>query len=182
MFAASEQRRWAKAINFGLMYGMSAFGLGKQLGIGRNQAQEYIDLYFHKYPNVKSFMDTTKDNAKEKGFIETLFGRRLYLPDINSKYALRRKYAERSAINGPMQGSAADIIKIAMIDVHNWLQKEDVAARIIMQVHDELVFEVKSEIAEDTKNKIIQIMESAVNLEVPLIVDAAIGANWEKAH
>jgi DNA polymerase-1 len=179
---SSEQRRWAKAINFGLMYGMSAFGLGKQLGIGRNQAQEYIDLYFHKYPNVKSFMDETKNNAKEKGFIETLFGRRLYLPDINSKHALRRKYAERSAINGPMQGSAADIIKIAMIDVHNWLQEEDVAARIIMQVHDELVFEVKSEIAEETKNKIIQIMESAVNLEVPLIVDAAIGANWEEAH
>ena len=179
---SSEQRRWAKAINFGLMYGMSAFGLGKQLGIGRNQAQEYIDLYFHKYPNVKSFMDTTKNNAKEKGFIETLFGRRLYLPDINSKHALRRKYAERSAINGPMQGSAADIIKIAMIDVHNWLQEEDVAARIIMQVHDELVFEVKSEIAEDTRNKIIQIMESAVSLEVPLIVDAAIGANWEEAH
>ena len=141
----SDHRRKAKAINFGLMYGMSAFGLGKQIGVGRNQAQDYIDLYFSKYPNVRSFMDETKIKARENGFIETLFGRRLYLPDINSKNGLKRNYAERSAINAPMQGSAADIIKIAMIDVDQWIVSKKVPARIIMQVHDELVLEVKSD-------------------------------------
>ena len=177
-----EQRRWAKAINFGLMYGMSAFGLGKQIGVGRNQAQDYIDLYFSKYPNVRSFMDKTKIKARENGFIETLFGRRLYLPDINSKNGLKRNYAERSAINAPMQGSAADIIKIAMIDVDQWIVSKKVPARIIMQVHDELVLEVKSDASDDIKFDLIKIMESSVDLDVPLVVDAAVGLNWDEAH
>ena len=179
---SQEQRRWAKAINFGLIYGMSAFGLAKQLGIARHQAQEYIDLYFTKYPKVLSFMDATKERAREQGYIETLYGRRLYLPDINSKNGLRRKYAERSAINAPMQGSAADIIKLAMIDVSNWLTNEKIAAKIIMQVHDELVLEVKSILAIEVKQEIIRIMESTVSLKVPLIVDAGIGNNWDEAH
>lgn len=179
---SQEQRRWAKAINFGLMYGMSAFGLAKQLGIGRHQAQEYIDLYFEKYPKVQSFMAATKERAREQGYIETLYGRRLYLPDINSKNGLRRKYAERSAINAPMQGSAADIIKLAMIDVDRWLKDEKIAAKIIMQVHDELVLEVKSELASEVKQEITRIMESTVSLKVPLIVDAGIGNNWDEAH
>jgi DNA polymerase-1 len=179
---SQEQRRWAKAINFGLMYGMSAFGLAKQLGITRYQSQEYIDLYFKKYPKVQNFMDTTKENARKHGYIETLFGRRLYLPDINSKNGLRRKYAERSAINAPMQGSAADIIKLAMIDVHKWLKDGNTEARMIMQVHDELVLEVKSDLAESIKREIVKIMESTVNLSVPLIVDAGIGNNWDEAH
>jgi|TARA_B110000914_G_scaffold196588_1_gene185875 DNA polymerase-1 len=179
---SQEQRRWAKAINFGLMYGMSAFGLAKQLGITRYQSQEYIDLYFKKYPKVKNFMDTTKENARKHGYIETLYGRRLYLPDINSKNGLRRKYAERSAINAPMQGSAADIIKLAMIDVHKWLKDGNTEARMIMQVHDELVLEVKSDLAETIKQEIVKIMESTVNLSVPLIVDAGIGNNWDEAH
>jgi DNA polymerase-1 len=179
---SQEQRRWAKAINFGLIYGMSAFGLAKQLGITRYQSQEYIDLYFKKYPKVKNFMDTTKENARKHGYIETLYGRRLYLPDINSKNGLRRKYAERSAINAPMQGSAADIIKLAMIDVHKWLKDGNTEARMIMQVHDELVLEVKSDLAETIKQEIVKIMESTVNLSVPLIVDAGIGNNWDEAH
>ena len=177
-----EQIAWAKAIEFGLMYGMSAFGLGKQIGVGRNQAQDYIDLYFSKYPNVRSFMDKTKIKARENGFIETLFGRRLYLPDINSKNGLKRNYAERSAINAPMQGSAADIIKIAMIDVDQWIVSKKVPARIIMQVHDELVLEVKSDASDDIKFDLIKIMESSVDLDVPLVVDAAVGLNWDEAH
>ena len=179
---SQEQRRWAKAINFGLMYGMSAFGLAKQLGIGRHQAQEYIDLYFEKYPKVQSFMDATKERAREQGYIETLYGRRLYLPDINSKNGLRRKYAERSAINAPMQGSAADIIKLAMIDVDRWLKDEKIAAKIIMQVHDELVLEVKSELASEVRQEITRIMESTVSLKVPLIVDTGTGNSWDEAH
>lgn len=161
---------------------MSAFGLGKQIGVGRNQAQDYIDLYFSKYPNVRSFMDETKIKARENGFIETLFGRRLYLPDINSKNGLKRNYAERSAINAPMQGSAADIIKIAMIDVDQWIVSKKVPARIIMQVHDELVLEVKSDASDDIKFDLIKIMESSVDLDVPLVVDAAVGLNWDEAH
>ena len=179
---SSEQRRWAKAINFGLIYGMSAFGLAKQLGIPRYQAQEYIDLYFKKYPQVQTFMDKTKEKAREYGHIETLYGRRLYLPDINSKNGLRRKYAERSAINAPMQGSAADIIKLAMIDVSKWLRSEKVPAKMIMQVHDELVLEVRSDVISDIKDEIINIMESTVSLKVPLIVDVGTGKNWDEAH
>ena len=179
---SNEQRRWAKAINFGLMYGMSAFGLGKQIGISRIEAQEYIDMYFSKYPNVHSFMDESREKAREKGYIETLFGRRLYLPDINNKNAIRRRYAERSAINAPMQGSAADIIKLAMIDVHHWLTNDDVPAKIVMQVHDELVLEVNENYSKEIKESIIKIMESVTKIDVPLIVDAAIGSNWEEAH
>ncbi len=178
----SEQRRWAKAINFGLIYGMSAFGLAKQLGIPRYQAQEYIDLYFKNYPQVQSFMDETKEKARKHGHIETIYGRRLYLPDINSKNGLRRKYAERSAINAPMQGSAADIIKLAMIDVSNWLKSANAPARIIMQVHDELVLEVQSDVISDIRSKIVEIMESTVSLKVPLIVDVGVGKNWDEAH
>ena len=161
---------------------MSAFGLAKQLGIPRYQAQEYIDLYFKKYPQVQSFMDKTKEKAREYGHIETLYGRRLYLPDINSKNGLRRKYAERSAINAPMQGSAADIIKLAMIDVSKWLRSEKVPAKMIMQVHDELVLEVRSDVISDIKDEIINIMESTVSLKVPLIVDVGTGKNWDEAH
>ena len=177
-----EHRRSAKAINFGLIYGMSAFGLAKQLGIPRYQAQEYIDLYFKNYPQVQSFMDETKEKARKHGHIETIYGRRLYLPDINSKNGLRRKYAERSAINAPMQGSAADIIKLAMIDVSNWLKSENAPARIIMQVHDELVLEVQSDVISDIRSKIVEIMESTVSLKVPLIVDVGVGKNWDEAH
>ena len=161
---------------------MSAFGLGKQIGISRNEAQEYIDMYFSKYPNVYSFMDESRKIAREKGYIETLFGRRLYLPDINNKNAIRRKYAERSAINAPMQGSAADIIKLAMINVYNWLKKDDVPAKIVMQVHDELVLEVNEKHSQEIKGNIINIMESVTEIDVPLIVDAALGSNWEEAH
>src|SRR5690606_29002373 len=132
-----DQRRAAKAINFGLMYGMSAFGLGRQLGIGRHEAQEYIDLYFERYPGVRRFMDDIRVQARSAGYVETLFGRRLYLPEINDRNPQRRQYAERSAINAPMQGTAADIIKRAMISVHEWLRSRDLPARMIMQVHDE---------------------------------------------
>src|SRR5690606_38023665 len=137
-----DQRRAAKAINFGLMYGMSAFGLGRQLGIGRGEAQEYIDLYFERYPGVRRFMDDIRAQARTTGYVETLFGRRLYLPEINDRNPQRRQYAERSAINAPMQGTAADIIKRAMISVHDWIGASGAAARMIMQVHDELVLEV----------------------------------------
>ena len=152
------------------------------MGIPRYQAQEYIDLYFKNYPQVQSFMDETKEKARKHGHIETIYGRRLYLPDINSKNGLRRKYAERSAINAPMQGSAADIIKLAMIDVSNWLKSENAPARIIMQVHDELVLEVQSDVISDIRSKIVEIMESTVSLKVPLIVDVGVGKNWDEAH
>ena len=178
----ANQRRSAKAINFGLMYGMSAFGLGKQLGIGRGQAQEYVDLYFERYPGVKAFMDSTRTNAREKGFVETVFGRRLYLPDINNRNAQRRQYAERSAINAPMQGTAADIIKRAMIAVHTWLTQERVPGRMIMQVHDELVFEVDKDAVDDVREKIVELMNGAAELDVPLIVDVGVGQNWDEAH
>ena len=178
--ASEEDRRSAKAINFGLIYGMSAFGLGKALGIPRNMAQEYIDSYFAKYPGVKLYMEQTKEIAREKGFVETLFGRRLYLPGIHS--GRTRQAAERAAINAPMQGSAADIIKLAMIDVSKWLRSEKVPAKMIMQVHDELVLEVRSDVISDIKDEIINIMESTVSLKVPLIVDVGTGKNWDEAH
>jgi len=178
----TDHRRSAKAINFGLMYGMSAFGLGKQLGIARGQAQEYIDLYFDRYPGVRQFMDDIRDNAREKGFVETEYGRRLYLPDINDRNAQRRQYAERSAINAPMQGTAADIIKRAMISVQDWLVSKKPPARMIMQVHDELVFEVDKAAANDVRDEIVEIMSSAASLSVPLKVDAGIGDNWDEAH
>ena len=177
-----DHRRSAKAINFGLMYGMSAFGLAKQLGISRGEAQEYVNLYFDRYPGVKRFMDSTREQARETGFVETVFGRRLYLPQINDRNVQHRQYAERSAINAPMQGTAADIIKKAMISVHRWLHDEQPGARMIMQVHDELVFEVKREAAAAVRDKVVSIMSAAADLRVPLKVDAGVGENWDEAH
>jgi DNA polymerase-1 len=178
----SEQRRQAKAVNFGLIYGMGAFGLARQLSIPRGEAQEYIDIYFARYPGVKRYMEDTKIFAMEHGFVETIFGRRLYLPDINSRNMGKRRGAERVAINAPMQGSAADIIKRAMILIDQWIIKEQIDARMIMQVHDELVFEVKEAELENVSKVIKQFMESAALLQVPLIVDVGIGNNWDEAH
>lgn len=177
-----NQRRSAKAINFGLIYGMSAFGLAKQLDIPRGEAQEYIDLYFSRYPGVKTYMDDTRARAKDTGYVETVFGRRLYLPDINARAAQLRNYAERTAINAPMQGTAADIIKRAMIDVQAWLDAEQVDACIIMQVHDELVLEVPAGAGDDIGNNVAQLMTDAASLKVPLEVDHALGNSWEEAH
>ncbi|MEM9207866.1 MAG: DNA polymerase, partial [Pseudomonadota bacterium] len=178
----ADQRRSAKAINFGLMYGMSAFGLAKQLGISRGEAQEYVDLYFERYPGVRRFMDSIREQAHEAGYVETVFGRRLYLPDINSRNGQRRQYAERSAINAPMQGTAADVIKRAMINVQDWLDRETPPATMIMQVHDELVFELARDQAEELKAKICALMTAAADLHVPLVVDAECGENWDEAH
>jgi DNA polymerase-1 len=177
-----DQRRSAKAINFGLMYGMSAFGLAKQLGISRGEAQEYTDLYFDRYPGVKQYMDDIRARASEKTYVETVFGRRLYLPEINARNAQRRQYAERSAINAPMQGTAADIIKRAMISVHAWLQKDQPGARMIMQVHDELVFEVETDQVEEVTAHVTKLMNGAAELDVALKVDVGVGANWDEAH
>lgn len=178
-----EQRRSAKAINFGLIYGMSAFGLSKQLGIPRYQAQDYMDLYFERYPGVLTYMENTREFAKQHGYVETVFGRRLYLSDIHSSNAIARKGAERAAINAPMQGTAADIIKKAMLAVHAWIETLDNdAVRMIMQVHDELVFEIRDDLAEDFAKKICNIMQNAAQLAVPLLVEAGIGKNWDEAH
>ena len=178
----TNQRRSAKAINFGLIYGMSAFGLAKQLGVNRGEAQEYIDLYFTRYPGVKEFMDRMRAEAHDQGYVETLFGRRLYLNDINARNAQRRQYAERAAINAPMQGTAADIIKLSMISCHNWLQQSGIDARMIMQVHDELVFEVNANQLEEAKAGINTCMSAAAELAVPLVVDIGVGDNWDQAH
>jgi len=177
-----EQRRSAKAINFGLIYGMSAFGLARQLGIPRADAQAYVERYFERYPGVRAYMDSTREQAHEKGYVETVMGRRLYLPEINSRNVQRRQYAERSAINAPMQGTAADIIKRAMIDVHRWLAEEDVDARVIMQVHDELVLEVAEAAADAVAAGLVERMSRAAELAVPLKVDTGVGANWDEAH
>ncbi|WP_419227071.1 DNA polymerase I [Alteromonas sp. OM2203] len=179
----TEQRRSAKAINFGLIYGMSAFGLSKQLNIPRNEAQKYMDLYFERYPGVLEYMDSTRETAKEKGYVETVFGRRLYLPDIKASNGARRKGAERAAINAPMQGTAADIIKMAMIKVDDWIRKnasDDVT--MMMQVHDELVFEIKEDKVDAYVSTITSLMESAATLNVPLVVEAGVGENWDEAH
>ena len=179
----TEQRRNAKAINFGLIYGMSAFGLSRQLNISRQDAQKYMNLYFERYPGVLKYMDETRQVAKEQGYVETVFGRRLYLPEINSSNVMQRKGAERAAINAPMQGTAADVIKKAMLCVDKWistLAKDEV--RMIMQVHDELVFEIKQQELEMYRTKIIELMEQAVVLDVPLTVEAGIGENWDEAH
>ena len=178
----NDQRRSAKAINFGLIYGMSAFGLAKQLDISRGEAAQYIELYFARYPGVKRYMDETRELAKEQGYVETVFGRRLYLPDINARNAQMRNYAERTAINAPMQGTAADIIKRAMLDVSAWLEKDKVDARVIMQVHDELVLEVKAGELESVADKVQELMVTAATLKVPLEVDSGIGNSWEEAH
>lgn len=179
---SKDQRRSAKTINFGLMYGMSAFGLAKQLNVSRGEAQEYIDQYFDRYPGVKAYMDNTRASAKECGFVETIYGRRLYLPEINARNVQRRQYAERSAINAPMQGTAADIIKMAMISVQNWLLQNDIEARMIMQVHDELVFEVACDSIDGIRHEIVRLMSAAATLDVPLVVDAGVGKNWDEAH
>jgi DNA polymerase-1 len=179
---SNEQRRSAKAINFGLIYGMSAFGLSKQLGVGRNEAQKYNDLYFDRCPGVKQYMDRTRAQAHEVGYVETVFGRRLYLPDIESRNASLRQYAERSAINAPMQGTAADIIKRAMIDVDHWLQTSKFNAKLIMQVHDELVLEVPEAQCAELVEQIRIRMCSAVQLAVPLKVQIGTGRNWDEAH
>ena len=178
----ADHRRSAKAINFGLMYGMSAFGLAKQLGISRGEAQEYVNLYFDRYPGVKKFMDDIRDQARENGYVETVFGRRLYLPEINDRNMQRRQYSERSAINAPMQGTAADIIKTAMISVQGWLHESGVPARMIMQVHDELVFEVEREHTDAIRDEVVKRMCAAAELSVPLKVDTGIGDNWDEAH
>jgi DNA polymerase-1 len=178
----SGQRRAAKAINFGLIYGMSAFGLAKQLGIGRYEAQEYVDLYFARYPGVKAYMDSTREKAHERGYVETVYGRRLYLPEINSRNGQRRQYAERTAINAPMQGTAADIIKRAMINVDRALTTKKLDARVVMQVHDELVVEVAEKQADKLAKLLHSSMESAAELSVPLIVEVGKGSNWDEAH
>ena len=179
---SNEQRRSAKAINFGLIYGMSAFGLAKQLGIARYEAQDYVDLYFDRYPGVAAYMEETRELAKEQGFVETVFGRRLYLPDINARQAQRRQYAERSAINAPMQGTAADIIKLAMLSVAQWINDDQPDTRMIMQVHDELVLEARSSEAEVIADKVAELMSAAAQLAVKLKVDVGIGENWDEAH
>ena len=177
-----EQRRSAKAVNFGLIYGMSSFGLAKQLGITRGAAQEYIDLYFARYPGVKRYMEETRAQARERGYVETVFGRRLYLPDINARNKQFQQAAERAAINAPMQGTAADIIKRAMITVDAWCGAGARGARLIMQVHDELVLEVEQARVAEVTAAVRERMMGAASLKVPLKVDAGTGINWDEAH
>ncbi len=178
----ADQRRSAKAINFGLIYGMSAFGLARQLNVDRGVAQAYIDRYFARYPGVKVFMDAKRQEAHDQGYVETVSGRRLYLPDINSRNGQRRQYAERAAINAPMQGTAADIIKLAMIRVNQWLMDSQIDAFLIMQVHDELVLEVATDVLDATVEQVRFCMSQALELSVPLIVDIGVGDNWDEAH
>ena len=179
---SADQRRSAKAINFGLIYGMSAFGLAKQLGVDRTLAQRYIDTYFERYPGVKTFMEQSRETAREKGYVETLMGRRLYVPDIRSRNAQSRQYAERTAINAPMQGTAADIIKAAMIAVDDWIESSKVPVSMIMQVHDELVFEVSEDFIDVARHTIRSLMTGAAALSVPLCVDVGVGDHWDEAH
>ncbi|WP_114787690.1 DNA polymerase I [Vibrio tetraodonis] len=180
---SAEQRRRAKAVNFGLIYGMSAFGLAKQLGIARNEAQQYMDTYFERYPGVMQYMEDTRSKAAEKGYVETLLGRRLYLPEIKSRNGIRRKAAERAAINAPMQGTAADIIKKAMLLVDEWIEEHgEGRVKLLMQVHDELVFEVKESVLTEIESKVQELMESAASLNVPLVAEAGNGDNWDQAH
>jgi DNA polymerase-1 len=178
----SNERRAAKAINFGLMYGMSAFGLARNLGIDRGQAQDYVALYFSRYPGVRDFMERMRQQARDQGYVETLFGRRLYLNDINARNQGLRAGAERAAINAPMQGTAADIIKRAMVKVDSWLQDHGDQAKMILQVHDELVFETESSFLDTLRLKVVELMSSAAELRVPLVVDAGVGDNWDEAH
>jgi DNA polymerase-1 len=179
---SSDQRRLAKTINFGLIYGMSPFGLARQLGIERSAAQQYVERYFTRYPGVKRFMDDTRARARDTGFVETVYGRRLYLPDIRASNRQLQQYAERSAINAPMQGTAADIIKRAMIAVDGWCEREDVPARLIMQVHDELVLEVRHDAVEEVTAAVRERMAGAAELRVPLRIEIGTGANWDEAH
>ena len=179
---SGDQRRSAKAINFGLIYGMSAFGLAKQIGVDRKQSQAYIDRYFERYPGVLAYMERTREQAAQQGYVETLFGRRLYLPDINAKNQALRKAAERTAINAPMQGTAADIIKRAMIAVDGWLSESALDAKVILQVHDELVLEVREDLIEQVREQVKLLMGRAAELEVPLLVEVGVGDNWDEAH
>ena len=179
---SSEQRRYAKIINFGLIYGMSEFGLASQLGIERAAARAYMDRYFARYPGVADYMQRTRETAKETGCVETVFGRRLRLPEINSANGNRRQAAERAAINAPMQGTAADIIKLAMIAVHGWLERENLRSKLIMQVHDELVLEVPADEIEMMKHELPKLMGNVAELDVPLLVEVGVGSNWEQAH
>jgi len=179
---SGEQRRKAKAINFGLIYGMSAFGLARQLHLGRSEAQQYIDRYFERYPGVADYMERTRAVAREQGYVETLFGRRLYLPEINARNKMRAQAAERTAINAPMQGTAADIIKKAMLAVDHWLLQGKADARMIMQVHDELVFEVAVAEVDRVRDQICRLMSEAAELSIPLLVEAGVGNNWDEAH
>jgi DNA polymerase I len=178
----SEQRRYAKVINFGLIYGMSAFGLAQNLDIERAAAQSYMEKYFSRYPGVAAYMERTRTEARERGYVETVFGRRLWLPDIRSSNQQRRQGAERQAINAPMQGTAADLIKMAMIAVQGWIEREKLATKLVMQVHDELVLEVPDTELERVKPAVEKLMTGVATLDVPLVVDAGVGANWEKAH
>jgi DNA polymerase-1 len=182
MFVTDEQRRRAKAINFGLIYGMSAFGLARQLGIERAEAAAYIDRYFERYPGVRHYMDSTRAMAHEKGYVETVFGRRLTLPDIHARQVPVRQAAERAAINAPMQGTAADIIKRAMLRVHQALATSDLGCNLLLQVHDELVFEVRDRDLDSARQLIRLEMEAAAELSVPLVVDIGSGESWFEAH
>ena len=177
-----DQRRHAKAINFGLMYGMSAYGLSQNLQIEVGQAQQYIDQYFTRYPSVSQFMENARVQARELMYVDTIFGRRVYLPDIKASHYGRRQHSERAAINAPLQGSAADIMKLAMIEVDRWLADSNVSARMILQVHDELVIEAPLDETDTVLDNVKSIMENAAKLEVPLDADAAVGANWAEAH
>jgi DNA polymerase-1 len=179
---SAEERRYAKVINFGLIYGMSAFGLAQQLGLERATAQAYIASYFTRYPAVAKYMEDTRKSARDRGYVETVFGRRLWLPEIKSANPARRGGAERAAINAPMQGTAADLIKLAMIAVQGWLDRENLGARLIMQVHDELVLEVPKSELDRIKSEVPRLMSGVAQLKVPLVVDVGSGENWEKAH
>jgi DNA polymerase-1 len=179
---SKDERRTAKVINFGLIYGMSAFGLAQNLGLERATAQAYIESYFNRYPGVKKFMDDTRERARKDGYVETVFGRRLWLPEMKSGSPARRSGAERAAINAPMQGTAADLIKMAMVSVQDWLDAEKLKTMLIMQVHDELVLEVPESELDDVKPKVCELMQDVAKLEVPLIVEAGVGANWHQAH
>jgi DNA polymerase-1 len=178
----SEQRRYAKVINFGLIYGMSAFGLAQNLGIERGAASNYIERYFQRFAGVKQYMDETRLSAKAKGYVETVFGRRLWLPEINSPNGPRRAGAERAAINAPMQGTAADLIKLAMIAVQDWIENDKLDTRMIMQVHDELVLEVPEGELELVKQKLPELMAGVASLKMPLVAETGVGSNWEEAH
>ena len=178
----SEQRRYAKVINFGLIYGMSAFGLAGNLGIERSAAQSYIEKYFSRFSGVKRYMDETRLEAKARGYVQTVFGRRLWLPEINSPNGPRRQGAERAAINAPMQGTAADLIKLAMIAVQGWLETEKLQSKMIMQVHDELVLEVPETELALVREKLPELMRNVAQLKVPLIAEVGVGKNWDEAH
>jgi DNA polymerase-1 len=178
----TDQRRYIKAVNFGLIYGMGAFGLAQQLGIERGAAQQFIDKYFARYPGVAAYMQRTRELAREQGYVETVFGRRLWLPDIKAAGGPRRAGAERAAINAPMQGTAADLIKLAMIAVQQWLDRERLAARLILQVHDELVLEVPDGEVDRVRRELPELMSGVAELAVPLVADVGSGANWEEAH